>query len=53
MDMNKLSLDAQCIARVYGVGLNDSQLEELAQRILESLQRVYNIGFCDGVTSKL
>jgi hypothetical protein len=53
MDMNKLENEAQCIAYVYGMGLSDSQLEELAQNIFEALRRTYNIGVCDGVISEL
>ena len=53
MDLNKLALQAQSIARVYGFGLNDEQLTELATEIFNALKITYDIGFCDGKISEL
>lgn len=53
MDMNKLALRAQSIARVYGFGLTDEQLAELSNEIFKALKTAYNIGLCDGKISEL
>lgn len=53
MDMNKLALQAQSIARIYGGDLTDDELTALANIIFESLKTAYNIGFCDGKISEL